>query len=228
MTVSVALFGHWTCPFSTRVEFALAQRGIDFEMVDVPPSAVRPKEFVVPQEFLDHSPRLEVPMVRVGDDYLADSIPVLEWLEERLDDEPLLPSEPADRALVRERVAWIDQNVFRPMVGVYYGIDPDRVARSSEKLAAALAEMAKWSTETGWLAGEGPTLAEAVLLPVYVRLDGLRALGFTHDLTPEVETHMQRCRSFRGWKRVEWTAEQLEEFVGRFNAYRRMQQRVQQ
>ena len=31
MSLDVALYGHWICPFSTRVEFALHQRGIDHE-----------------------------------------------------------------------------------------------------------------------------------------------------------------------------------------------------
>lgn len=35
----VTLFGHWICPFSVRVEFALVQLGIDYEIVDVPPTA---------------------------------------------------------------------------------------------------------------------------------------------------------------------------------------------
>ena len=36
----------------------------------------------------------------------------------------LLPSDDADRALVRERMGWIDRHAFRPMIGVYYGDRP--------------------------------------------------------------------------------------------------------
>ena len=61
-SMTVRLFGHWTCPFVNRVAFALGQRGVDYELVDVPPSAVRPKDFVLPDEFVEHSPRLEVPL----------------------------------------------------------------------------------------------------------------------------------------------------------------------
>jgi glutathione S-transferase len=81
-STDVVLFGHWICPFSVRVEFALAQKEIAYSLVNVPPRAVRPKGFVVPEEFIAHSPKLEVPMVRVGETYLADSIPILQWLEE--------------------------------------------------------------------------------------------------------------------------------------------------
>ena len=74
--------------------------------VDVPPSAIRPKDFALPDEFVAHSPRLEIPMVRVGEEYLADSIPVLEWLEAVVPEAPpLLPRDDGGATLVRERCA---------------------------------------------------------------------------------------------------------------------------
>lgn len=219
----VALYGHWTCPYATRVEFALHQRGISHELVDLPPSAVRPHDFEMPPEFVAHSPRLEIPMVRIRDEYLADSIPVLEWLEERIPDRPLLPAGPDGRARVRERMAWIDRHAFRPMVAVYYGTEPDRIVRAGEKLADALTEMGRWIDDDGWLAGPAPTLAEAVAIPIHVRMDGLQRLGFTTELPAGVEAHAERCRSLAGWPAVEWSADQTDEFVGRFEAFRRRQ-----
>ncbi len=221
MTDDVALYGHWICPFATRVQFALRQRGIAHELIDLPPSAVRGPVFELPPEFVEHSPRLEIPMLRIGDRYLADSIPVLEWMESEIPDHPLLPAGEPARALVRERMAWIDRNAFRPMVGVYYGTDPDRIARAVVKLADAPAEMGQWTEETGWLAGPGVSLAEAVAMPIHVRMAGLQRLGFSADVSPSFTAHGERCRSLSGWDAVEWTAEQCDEFVGRFTAYRR-------
>ncbi|MDG1365933.1 MAG: glutathione S-transferase family protein [Acidimicrobiales bacterium] len=225
MSADVALFGHWICPFSTRVEWALHQRGIGHELVSVPPSAARPNDFVIPQEFIDHSPKLEVPMVRVGHEYLAESIPVLEWLEERIDAPSLLPLDLPARELVRERVAWIDQNAFRPMVGVYYGVERDRIERAGQKLVAALDIMGGWANETAWLAGTEASLAEAVAMPIHVRLAGLQRLGLTAPIPSSWAAHGERCRELLGWDAVEWTQEQEDEFVGRFEAFRRMQRR---
>jgi len=56
-----------------------------------------------------------------------------------------------------------------------------------------------------WLAGDGPTLAEAVAMPIYVRLHGLQRLGFTGSLTPHTESHFERCRTLDGWSAVTWT-----------------------
>lgn len=218
---TVSLYGHWICPYATRVAFALAERGIDHDLVDVPPSAVRPDDFVLPAEFVEHSPRLEIPMVRVGDEFRADSIPVLEWLEATIDPAPMLPTKPADRDLVRERMAWLDSEVFPAMIGVYYGTDPDRIDGASRALGDALTEMAAWLAESAWLAGERPTLAEAVMIPLYVRLDGLRRLGFESPLPPRVDDHRRRCGRLGSWHAVAWSDEQTDEFVGRFEAHRR-------
>lgn len=223
MTAEVALYGHWICPFATRVEFALHQRGIDHELIDLPPSAVRPADFVLPSEFVTHSPRREIPLVRVHDEYMADSIPILEWLERRVDGRPLMPVDETAQALVRERVNWIDEHAFRAMVGIYYGTHPDKIARASARLADATAEMGRWAETGGWLAGDAPTLAEAVAVPIHVRMEGLRRLGFADEVSAAFAAHGERCRTLPGWASVEWSGAQTDEFVGRFEAYRRKQ-----
>ncbi len=226
MTNDVALYGHWICPFATRVQFALAQRSVAYELVDVPPSAVRGPNYELPSEFVEHSPKLEIPMVavRTGDDveYLADSIPILEWLENRVIATPLLPPTERERSLVRDRIRWIDAHAFAPMIGIYYGVDPVEIDRASVALGAALDEMGLWTLEGGWLAGDAPSLAEAVAIPIYVRLAGLRRLGFAAPLSPAIAEHLERCRGLTGWSAVEWEASQNEEFVGRFERYRAM------
>jgi len=208
--MSVALYGHWICPFATRVQFALAQRDVEHDLVDVPPSAVRGPDFELPAEFVEHSPRLEIPMVRVDNDYLADSIPVLEWLEHRVEAPGLLPTDDTAQALVRDRMAWIDRHAFRPMIGVYYGVEPDKIARASEALTEALAEMGGWTADSGWLAGTEPSLAEAVAMPIHVRMAGLQRLGFTGELTSVWLDHAERCRELAGWSAVEWSNEQTD------------------
>ncbi len=216
----MTLFGHWICPYSVRVSFALAERGIAHDVVDVPPTAARPRDFVVPAEFVQHSPLGEIPMVKVGDEYRADSLPILEWLEERFTDRPLLPPDAAGRALVRERTAWIDAHVFPPMIGVYYGTDPTRIARASDALADALRGMGEWVEEGGGLAGDAPSLAEAAVVPVYVRLDALARLGFAGPVDPRVAAHVARCSGLDGWSAVAWSEAQTDELVGRFQRYR--------
>lgn len=220
---TVTLFGHWICPFSVRVEFALAQRGIEYTVVDVPPRAVRPKGFVVPEEFIAYSPKLEVPMVKIDGEYLADSIPILEWLEEKFPDSSLLPVGDTAQAVVRERVEWLNKYVYRPMIGVYYGTDPALIQESSVAFMKAIETVDQWLQTSLWLAGGTPTLAEAIMAGVYTRLDGLRRLGLTGELPVSVQQHLERCTQLVGWQKVQWTAEQTIDFVGRFLKYREIQ-----
>ena len=220
---TVTLFGHWICPFSVRVEFALAQRGIEYTVVDVPPRAVRPKGFVVPEEFIAHSPKLEVPMVKIDGEYLADSIPILEWLEEKFTDSSLLPTDDAGQAKVRERVEWLNKYLYRPMIGVYYGTDPALIQESSVAFMKAMETVDQWLQTSPWLAGETPSLAEAIMAGVYTRLDGLRQLGLTGELPASVQQHLERCTQLVGWQKVEWSTEQTNDFVGRFLKYREIQ-----
>jgi glutathione S-transferase len=218
-----ALFGHWICPFSVRVEFALAQRGIEYSLVEVPPRAARPKDFVVPEEFIAHSPKLEVPMVRHAGEYLADSIPILEQLEKWFSQNSLLPSEYSAQSLVRERVQWIDKYLYRPMIGVYYGTEEAKIAEASTQFGVALQTIAEWLQETSWIAGNQPTIAEALMVGMYTRLEGLYRLGLTAQLPDEIVRHKTQCEGLEGWQRVAWSAEQTDEFVGRFSKFREIQ-----
>ena len=222
-TSAVTLFGHWICPFSVRVEFALAQRGIEYTVVDVPPRAVRPKGFVVPEEFIAHSPKLEVPMVKIDSEYLADSIPILEWLEEKFTDSSLLPTDDAGQAIVRERVEWLNKHVYRPMIGVYYGTDAALIQESSVAFMKAMETVDQWLQASPWLEGGTPTLAEANMAGVHTRLDGLRQLGLTGELPASVQQHLERCTQLVGWQKVEWSVDQTTDFVGRFLKYREIQ-----
>jgi glutathione S-transferase len=221
----VRLFGHWICPYSVRVEFALAHRGIDRELVEVPPTAARPRGFVVPEPFVANSARGEIPLLQVGDRFLADSIPILLWLEAEFDRSPLLPADPAGRALALGRARWLDEHLYPAMVGVYYGHDPARIAADSDRAGAALAGVEGWLAAGDWLAGAAPSLAEAVMAGFYTRLDGLGRLGLTAPLPPKVAAHLDRCRSLRGWERAAWSPGQTDEFVARFTAYRAKRRR---
>ena len=216
----VTLFGHWICPYSVRVSFALAQRRIAHDVVEVPPSAVRPAGYVVPPEFVAHSPEGEIPLVRVDDTYRADSLPILEWLEACIPERPLLPHDEAGRALVRARTSWIDDRVFAPMIGIYYGTRDDRIAAASDALAAALGELGVWLDGDRWLAGSAPSLAEATVVPLYVRLGALARLGFTGPVDRRVARHVDRCADLEGWADVAWTDDQTDELVGRFRRHR--------
>ena len=204
----VVLFGHWICPYSVRVEFELVRLGRPYRLVEVPPSGVRPADFVLPDEFLAHSPRREIPMIRDADGFLADSLPILEHLN------------PTASEGARRMARWVDAVAFPPMIGVYYARRSSEAASASAWLSAALDEVAQVLADTGWLCGEGPSMAEAALVPLYVRLEGLRRLGFTAELPGVVARHAEACLDLEAGRAAAWSPAQIDEFVARLSLRR--------
>ena len=92
-------------PFSIipwRVRIAVREKGLVCEEVevDIPGSAQRSAEF------LRLNPFGQLPVLEDGDLVISESIAILEYLEERHPSPPLLPREPAQRALVRQLMLW--------------------------------------------------------------------------------------------------------------------------
>jgi glutathione S-transferase/RNA polymerase-associated protein len=81
-------------PYAQKIKLALMEKGIAFETsipnVDAPDAA-----------FVAVSPRLEVPALIDGDVKLFDSTIILQYVEERWPEPPLLPESAAERARVR-------------------------------------------------------------------------------------------------------------------------------
>jgi glutathione S-transferase len=91
-------------PFSTNVErvaLALAHKGVGVEWIDVDPDDRSEVVRVSGQEL--------VPVVEHDGQVLTDSPVILEYLEERYPERPLLPADPARRAEVRVFCAWFNR-----------------------------------------------------------------------------------------------------------------------
>ncbi len=91
-------------PFSTNVErvaLAAGHKGVPIEWVDVDADDRSPVEEVSGQRL--------VPVLVAGDEIVADSPVILEWLEERFPEPPLLPRDAARRAEVRIFVDWFNR-----------------------------------------------------------------------------------------------------------------------
>jgi glutathione S-transferase len=91
-------------PFSTNVErvaLAAGHKGVEIEWIDVDPDDRSPVEAVSGQRL--------VPVLVAGDDVVADSPAILDWLDERFPDPRLHPRDPARRAEVRVFVDWFNR-----------------------------------------------------------------------------------------------------------------------
>jgi glutathione S-transferase len=99
------LFQFPLCPFSRKVRFALAVKGVAIELVDEAPWEKRPA-------FLALNPAGQTPVLQQHELVLADSSAICDYFEETLERSPLMGASATERAEVRRLIAWFDQKFF--------------------------------------------------------------------------------------------------------------------
>lgn len=94
----IILYEHPLSPYSQKCRIALAEKGVPCELR-------LPERFgsgaTADQSFIEQNPRHEVPVLVDGEVRIFDSTIILEYIEDKWPNPPLLPREPAARARVR-------------------------------------------------------------------------------------------------------------------------------
>jgi glutathione S-transferase len=110
------------CPYCARVRIALAEKELEYECVEVDLSD-RPRWVV---EL--NPPRGAVPVLDDGFT-LPESEVIMEYLEERYPERPLLPADRAERAHARLLVHRFDDNLGRDYYALRRGDENDLAAK---------------------------------------------------------------------------------------------------
>ena len=112
------------CPYCARVRIVLAEKGIEYDTVEID---LRDR----PQSIYELNPSGKVPVLDDGF-VLPESRVIIEYLEERYPDPPLLPRDPRARADARLLVHRFDELLGDD----YYAFRRGDANRLSERLAA--------------------------------------------------------------------------------------------
>jgi len=175
--------------FTAKVRIALAEKGADYERVEVGWSLARRYEPHHP-DVVALNPKRQVPVLVDGDVVVYDSTQIFEYLEERLPEPPLYPRERACRARCRRLEAAADEQVFPAVwelidAGLYAGAnggrDEARLARGRAALARQHATLDAELAGRQWLCGDPFTVADIATV-IFVNTGA--ALG-----TPPGEEH---------------------------------------
>lgn len=142
------------CPYCARVRIALAEKGLAYEPVEIDLSDR-------PTWLYELNPLGKVPVLEDDGLVLPESEVIMEYLDERYPEPPLLPADAAERALVRLQIARFDVNLGDAYYAFRRGEDG-----GAERLAHCLSlferNVERWADRYG--------LAEIAYLPWLVRL----------------------------------------------------------
>ena len=96
------LYDYWSSSAAYRVRIGLALKGIAYRRV-----VVRRLDGIEQPDYFAVNPQGFVPTLEVAGERLVQSTAILEYLEERWRDPPLLPAAPTERARVRALTALV-------------------------------------------------------------------------------------------------------------------------
>ena len=161
------LYSYEACPYAQRTQMALAEKGLEFELIEV-------DLYDRPSWWADLSPYGKVPLLKHGDNVIYESAIVNEYLDEVFPDPPLMPEDALGRAQAR---VWIDYCDSRFMSACHQLIqdrqDPDKQQGNRDKLREVFRFMEneglrKLSDGPFWM-GEQLTLVDIQFAPFVER-----------------------------------------------------------
>jgi glutathione S-transferase len=187
------LYWHPFSIFPRRVQIALREKGIDCEEVevDLPGGALRGPEF------RRLNPFGQVPVLQDGDLVIAESIAILEYIEERYPTPALMPTGAANRAVVRQFMlcsgdylapawkAWV-----APRFSTDVRPDDPSVQQGRDMIAVHLDVLGARLQAATWLVGDY-SLADIGYAPLVTLLD-LVGLGDLIRARPVVQAWIER------------------------------------
>jgi glutathione S-transferase len=144
------------------VRLALAEKGLDYEMVHVDLFA---GEHLKP-EFLALNPYHKVPLLQDGAIAVPESWIINEYLEDRYPSPPLMPGDPQERARARVIVDFANrfffphvydlliERVVKPRIPAMGAPSPDAVTKAKEALPAAFERLERELAGREFFAGD--------------------------------------------------------------------------
>jgi glutathione S-transferase len=173
------LYDHPFSPYGQKVKIALREKGLEFEA----PMPDGLGAGGAAGEFVQANPRAEVPTLIDGDIRIFDSTVILEYLEDKQPQPPLLPAGAAERARVRmleevmdthfEAINWglSEVRAFRRATGE---LAQTIEARAAEQTHGFFAWLERQLGERTWFNGEAFGWGDLAVIPY---LNGARGHG---------------------------------------------------
>lgn len=177
------LYSYWRSSCSWRVRIALAWKGLDYTYLPV--NLLEGDQHS--EEHRARNPMRQVPYLWDDGFGLAQSMAILEYLEETVSEPALLPSDPRNRARARQLAEMINAGI-QPLqnfavLQMLEGFEVDKKAWSQSWIARGFAALEKIAEGTAgqYLVGDTVTFADLMLVP---QMYNARRFGVVLDNYP--------------------------------------------
>jgi glutathione S-transferase len=203
-------------PNSRRVWIALLEKGLPFEttVMNLDGDQFQP-------EFLAISPFHHIPAL-VDDDFsLIESQAILDYLEAKYPDPPLLPQDPKALGIVQMvRMATVNElaPAMSPLIGVMMGVsspEPEKMEAAKQKLDVVLQFFQRLLSGGPYFGGEQLSLAD---ITTGVAIPWLPKLGMPLDGYPQIQAWCDRLQQRPAWQTTQATPEMLEKLKATMQA----------
>ena len=171
-------------PFCRKVRLVLAEKKIEVELLEE-------RYWEASPEFLRRNPAGKVPILKIDNLVLTESVAICEYLEETVPTPSLLPRGAEARAEVRRLVMWFDdkfhnevtsnllyERVNKKLTGEGYP-DSTNVKTGAKKIRYHLDYMSWLLDQRRWLAGNDMTLADFAAAAHISALDYISDVDWT-------------------------------------------------
>jgi maleylpyruvate isomerase len=200
------LYNYWRSSSSWRVRIALEWKGLPYTYVGVPLLEGAQKR----DDYAALNPMRQVPTLVVTDDAgaqheLAQSLAIIEYLEETHPAPPLLPRDPLARARVRQLAEIVNSGIQpHQNTGTLAGLarlGGDGPAWARGFIAVGLSAMEAIARKTAgrFLVGDEVSIADLCLVP---QLYGARRFGAPLDGCPTLLRIEEACAALEPFRRA--------------------------
>jgi glutathione S-transferase len=162
MTPDLVLWNAERCPYCSRVRIALAEKGLPWTERAVHLARKPPELFQL-------NPPGAVPVLVEGATVVPESLVILEYLEDRFPEPPLLPRDAAGRAAARLLAARVSSGLAAAVGRWVKGGPLDREA-AELAMRDALAGLERDAPRDGFFGGKALGFADVALLPFVIAL----------------------------------------------------------
>ena len=200
--MSIKLYGYWRSSAAYRVRIALNLKGLDYEYIPVSlmPGVSEHRR----QAYRAKNPQMLVPDMEDGDVAMAQSMAILEYLEETYPDVPLLPAAEPLRSKVRAFCNMVacdihplqNLRVLKYVQGKYDG-DPKQWA--AHWMREGFKAMETIAGDGPYVFGNDVTLADALLVP---QIYNTRRIEMPTEDFPKLVAAVNNCNKLDAFKKA--------------------------